>query len=55
MIEANGVDDVVLHVGEGGSSKKFYAEILRMTVYREHERQVFRDPDWQEPAGAQLI
>jgi catechol-2,3-dioxygenase len=48
MIEANGVDHVVLHLGDVGSSEKFYAEILGMTGYREDERQVFRDPDWQE-------
>ena len=45
MIEANGVDHVVLHLGDVGRSKKFYAEILGMTVYREDEGQVFRNPD----------
>jgi catechol-2,3-dioxygenase len=52
MIEANGVDHVVLHVGDVGRSKKFYTEILGMTVYREDEGQVFRDPDGH---GLQLI
>ena len=41
MIEANGVDHVVLHVDDVGRSKKFYTEILGMTVYREDEGQVF--------------
>ena len=41
MIEANGVDHVVLHVGDVERSKKFYAEILGMTGYREDEGQVF--------------
>ena len=41
MIEANGVDHVVLHVDDVGRSKKFYTEILGMTIYREDEGQVF--------------
>jgi catechol-2,3-dioxygenase len=41
MIEANGVDHVVLHVDDVGRSKKFYTEILGMTVFREDEGQVF--------------
>jgi catechol 2,3-dioxygenase-like lactoylglutathione lyase family enzyme len=41
MIEANGVDNIVLHVDDVGRSKKFYTEILGMTVYREYEGQVF--------------
>jgi hypothetical protein len=43
MTEANGVDQVV--DVDVGRSKKFYAEILGMTVYREDVGQVFRDPD----------
>lgn len=35
MIEANGVDHVLLHVGDVRRSKKFYTEILGVTVYRE--------------------
>src|SRR5215831_5436426 len=41
MIEASGVDHVVLHVSDVERSKKFYTEILGMTVYREDEGQVF--------------
>jgi catechol-2,3-dioxygenase len=45
MIEANGVDHGVLHVGDVGRSKKFYTEVLGTTVHREDEGRVFRDPD----------
>ena len=41
MIEASGVDHVVLHVSDVERSKKFYTEILGMNVYREDEGQVF--------------
>jgi len=41
MIKANGVDHVVLHVGDVERSKKFYTEILGMIVYREDDGQVF--------------
>lgn len=41
MIEASGVDHVVLHVNDVERSKMFYTEILGMTVYREDEGQVF--------------
>ena len=41
MIEASGVDHVVLHVSDVERSKKFYTEILGMSVYREDEGQVF--------------
>jgi catechol 2,3-dioxygenase-like lactoylglutathione lyase family enzyme len=41
MIKANGVDHVVLHVDDVERSKKFYTEILGMTVYREDDGQVF--------------
>jgi catechol 2,3-dioxygenase-like lactoylglutathione lyase family enzyme len=41
MIRANGVDHIVLHVNDVDRSKKFYTEILGMTVYREDEGQVF--------------
>ena len=41
MIETSGVDHVVLHVSDPQQSKKFYTEILGMTVYRDSERQVF--------------
>ena len=41
MIETSGVDHIVLHTGDVGRAKKFYTEVLGMTVYRENERQVF--------------
>jgi catechol 2,3-dioxygenase-like lactoylglutathione lyase family enzyme len=41
MIETSGVDHVVLHVNNVERSKKFYTEILGMTVYREDDGQVF--------------
>ncbi len=41
MIQATGIDHIVLHVSDVERAKKFYAEILGMTVYRENERQVF--------------
>ena len=41
MIQAIGVDHVVLHVDDVQRSKKFYTEILGMTAYREDDGQVF--------------
>jgi len=41
MIEANGVDHIVLHVEDVWRSKKFYTEVLGMTPYREDPGQVF--------------
>lgn len=41
MIQASGIDHIVLHVNDVMRAKKFYADILGMTVYRESERQVF--------------
>jgi catechol 2,3-dioxygenase-like lactoylglutathione lyase family enzyme len=41
MIEASGVDNVVLHVNDVQRSKKFYTEVLGMIPYREDEGQVF--------------
>ena len=41
MIQATGVDHVVLHVDDVQRSKKFYTEILGMTAYREDDGQVF--------------
>lgn len=41
MIEASGIDHIVLHCSDIGRSKTFYTEVLGMTVYRENDRQVF--------------
>ena len=41
MIEASGIDHIVLHVSDVAQAKKFYTDVLGMTVYRENERQVF--------------
>ena len=41
MIEASGVDHIVLHVSDVQRSRKFYTERLGMNVYRENDRQVF--------------
>jgi catechol 2,3-dioxygenase-like lactoylglutathione lyase family enzyme len=41
MIQATGIDHIVLHVNDVERARKFYEEILGMTVYRESERQVF--------------
>ena len=41
MIQATGIDHLVLHVGDVARAKKFYTEVLGMTVYREDDRQVF--------------
>ena len=47
MIQATGVDHVVLHVDDVQRSKKFYTEILGMTAYREDDGQVFLHAGWQ--------
>jgi catechol 2,3-dioxygenase-like lactoylglutathione lyase family enzyme len=41
MIEASGIDHIVLHVSDVERSKQFYTQLLGMTPYRENERQVF--------------
>ncbi len=41
MIQATGIDHIVLHVNDVARAKKFYIEVLGMTVYRESDRQVF--------------
>ena len=41
MIQATGVDHVVLHVNDVRRAKKFYTEVLGMTAYREDPGQVF--------------
>jgi hypothetical protein len=47
MIQANGVDDVVLHVNGVQRSRKFYIEVLgKMTGRLGQDRCInFRDPD----------
>ena len=41
MVQANGIDHIVLHVNDVERAKKFYTEILGMTPYRESDAQVF--------------
>jgi glyoxylase I family protein len=41
MIQASGIDHIVLHCNDVGRAKKFYTEILGMTIYRENDAQVF--------------
>ncbi len=41
MIQASGIDHIVLHVGDVARSRRFYTERLGMTPYRENDRQVF--------------
>ncbi len=41
MIQASGIDHIVLHVADVQRSKQFYTERLGMTPYRESDTQVF--------------
>ena len=41
MIQATGIDHLVLHVTDVSRARKFYTDVLGMTVYRENDRQVF--------------
>ena len=41
MIQATGIDHLVLHVSDVKRAKQFYTDVLGMTVYRESDRQVF--------------
>jgi catechol 2,3-dioxygenase-like lactoylglutathione lyase family enzyme len=41
MIEASGIDHIVLHVEDVARAKAFYTGILGMTAYREEDGQVF--------------
>jgi catechol 2,3-dioxygenase-like lactoylglutathione lyase family enzyme len=40
-IAASGIDHIVLHVTDLERAKKFYSEVLGMTVYQENPMQVF--------------
>lgn len=41
MIQATGIDHLVLHVSDVPRARAFYTDVLGMTVYRENDRQVF--------------
>ena len=41
MIQATGIDHLVLHVSDVSRAKKFYIDVLGMSVYRENDHQVF--------------
>ena len=41
MIQTSGIDHIVLHVTDVPRARKFYTEVLGLTVYRENDRQVF--------------
>ena len=41
MVEATCIDHIVLHVSDVERARKFYTEILGMSVYRQNDRQVF--------------
>jgi len=41
MIQVNGLNHIVLHVQDVTRAKKFYTELLGMTVYRENDAQAF--------------
>jgi catechol 2,3-dioxygenase-like lactoylglutathione lyase family enzyme len=40
-IQANGIDHIVLHVTDLERAKRFYCEVLGMTLYRQNDRQAF--------------
>jgi len=41
MVQVTGIDHIVLHVTDVERARKFYADVLGLTVYRQNERQVF--------------
>jgi catechol 2,3-dioxygenase-like lactoylglutathione lyase family enzyme len=41
MIQTNGIDHIVLHCQDVERARKFYTEVLGMTVYRQGGGQVF--------------
>ena len=60
MIQATGIDHLVLHVTDVQRAKRFYTEVLGMKVYRESDRQVFLHAGqqgvalFQDPDGHRL-
>ncbi len=50
MIQANGINHVVLHVSDAPRAKKFYTEVLGMTVAHEGSWQVFLNCGRQQVA-----
>ena len=50
MIETNGINHVVLHVRDVSRAKKFYTELLGMTVAHESSWQVFLNCGHQQVA-----
>src|SRR5204863_7695409 len=65
MIEASGIDHIVLHVSDVQRSNQFYTALLGMTPYRENDRQVFlhagaqgvalfKKTDGRVPAGGDM-
>ncbi|HUC11731.1 MAG TPA: VOC family protein [Stellaceae bacterium] len=49
MIQTSGIDHIVLHCKDVARSKRFYTDVLGMTVYRDDGRHVFMH------AGAQGV
>ena len=41
MVKVTGIDHIVLHVADVERARKFYADVLGLSVYRQNERQVF--------------
>ena len=41
MVQVTGIDHIVLHVTDVERARKFYTEVLGMSVYRQNERQAF--------------
>jgi glyoxylase I family protein len=41
MVEVTGIDHIVLHVTDIERARKFYTDVLGMSVYRQNDRQVF--------------
>jgi len=41
MVKVSGIDHIVLHVNDVERARKFYTDVLGLSVYRQNERQVF--------------